>query len=55
MPEKATLNQIVNFFGRDPDTGGFRSLSDFRTEWLKLSEQDREQIATGIGNGSLTY
>lgn len=30
-------------------------LTQFRKEWDELTEADREQIRTGVENGSLTY
>lgn len=49
---KATLKEIFEFFGKDSFAGG---LSEFRKQWMELSEGDRAQIAFGIGNGTLTY
>lgn len=51
----ATLKDIVAFFGRDPDRGGFKSLGDFKTQWEALDVQSQNQIKAGIGDGSLTY
>lgn len=45
---EATLKDIKDFFG-------YSSLSAFSADWKQMPEQDREQIRTGIGNGSLTY
>lgn len=29
--------------------------AQFRTQWLQLIENDREQLKSGIENGTLTY
>lgn len=42
-----TLKDIMQFFEMDSAT--------FMKEWRGLSAQDKEQIKTGIENGSLTY
>lgn len=31
------------------------TLSQFSTEWKRLSEAERAEIREGIGNGTLTY
>jgi len=33
----------------------FANLSTFKAEWAALPEKDREQLKSGIENGSLTY
>lgn len=43
-----SLKDIKDFFG-------FKSLSEFSAEYKQLSEKDRDEIKTGIENGSLTY
>lgn len=43
-----TLKDIKEFFG-------FTSLSEFSAEWKPLSEKDREDIKSGIDNGTFTY
>lgn len=30
-------------------------LAQFRAEWAELTDQDKLDLRTGIGNGSLTY
>lgn len=47
MSENATLLQVRNFFGM--------STSEFRSEWMELDTESRQQITKGIGDGSLTY
>lgn len=42
-----TLKDIMQFFEMDSAT--------FMKEWRGLSAQDKEQIKSGIENGSLTY
>lgn len=44
----ATLKEIVAYFG-------YKSLSEFKADWSKMTETDREQIKVGIGNGTETY
>lgn len=46
---KATLKEAKEFFEM--------SIGEFRDEWTKggLTIEDKDQILTGIGNGSLTY
>lgn len=51
----ATLKDIVAFFGRDPETGGFKSLGEFKAQWEQLTEDSQNQIKAGIGDGTLTY
>lgn len=49
----ATLADVYRWFGNGP--GGFKNLAEFRKEWELLSEVDRKNLKTGIGDGSLTY
>ncbi len=35
--------------------GAVPNLTAFKNEWAELSEQDKQQIRTGIENGTLTY
>ena len=39
---------VMKFFG-------YPNAAAFRADWQKLTENDREQLKTGIENGSLTY
>lgn len=43
-----TLKDIKEYFG-------YQSLSDFSADWKGVDAASREQIKTGIENGSLTY
>ena len=43
----ATLKEVRDFL-EAPSKG-------FATEWKALTDEDRAQIRSGIGNGSLTY
>jgi hypothetical protein len=47
----ATIKAIKEFFGLRPGD----TLKSFTAEWASLSDQDKEQIREGIGNGTLTY
>ena len=42
------LKDIKDYFG-------YESLSAFSADWRGLDAESREQIKTGIENGSLTY
>lgn len=46
--KKASALEIKKFFGID-------STADFAKEWKELSDKDKEQIRTGIGNDTNTY
>ena len=41
----------VKYFGRRDG----QTLSDFRDEWNLLSNPSKDQIATGLTDGTLTY
>jgi len=47
MSDKATLVEIMRFFDMP--------IATFRKEWANMTDTDKKQIATGIGNGTLTY
>ena len=47
---KATLSDICKYFRLPSDT-----LRSIKSELDRLSDEDRAQIAEGIGNGTLTY
>lgn len=46
---KATVKDVKEFFGM--------TLAEMKEEWIKggLSDEDKNQIQEGIGNGTLTY
>lgn len=46
----ATLKQVTDYFRKEGQT-----LKGFTEEWKALSEEDKEQLKEGIGNGTLTY
>jgi hypothetical protein len=50
----AGVKEIKEFFGTDERPMG---LAEMKAEWVKggLTDQDRAEIAQGIGDGSLTY
>ena len=43
----ASIGDVCRFFGM--------KLADFRKEWAELSDEAKEQIRKGIGNGTYTY
>lgn len=47
----ATIKAALDYFGRKSG----QTLKDITEEWKKLTEQDKEQLKEGIGNGTLTY
>jgi len=47
----ATIKAVADYFGRK--TG--QTLKDWTEEWKALSDEAKEQIKEGIGNGTLTY
>jgi hypothetical protein len=47
----ATIKVVMDYFGRKPG----QTLKDWTEEWKALSEESREQIKEGIGNGTLSY
>lgn len=46
MPE-ATTKDVKNFFGM--------SLQEMKDEWLKLPQEDRQDILKGLSDGTLNY
>jgi len=48
MVKRATLVEIMKFFAYD-------NTAQFRKDWSMMSDQDKAEIAEGIGEGSLTY
>lgn len=43
----ATMGEVMKWFGMRP--------AEFRKEWAELTDQDKTDLKTGIGNGTLTY
>jgi hypothetical protein len=35
--------------------GPWNGMSDFKDQWLKLTEKDKEELKSGIESGTLTY
>ena len=46
----ATLKDVMAFLRKDNET-----ITEFSKEWKSLSEQDKQDLKQGIGNGTLTY
>lgn len=44
----ANLNEIRDYFG-------YENAGTFRSDWMKLSKSDRDEIKAGFANGSMTY
>jgi hypothetical protein len=53
MAELAGMLEVFKYFS-DNKTNDYR-LAEFRKDWEALSEKDKADLRTGIGNGSLTY
>lgn len=47
MVNTISLKDIMAFFGMSP--------REMTKEWKALSDKDKEQIKSGLENGSLTY
>lgn len=45
---KISAKELKEFFG-------YTKLADFSRDWKELSEAERDQIRTGIADGSFTY
>lgn len=43
----ASMVDVMKFFGMKPP--------EFRKDWAELSRQDKEDLKSGIENGTLTY
>lgn len=58
MPTQDTrLKTIYEYFGKAP-ANDFRSagtLTTFRAEWAKLTDEDKNQLEKGIKDGTFTY
>lgn len=50
MNTKATLKQISEYFRLPGQT-----LKEFTADWQKLSDEEKDQLKLGLGNGTLTY
>ena len=47
MSESVSIKDIRDFFGM--------TAKDMIREWKLLTEESKDQIRTGLGNGTLTY
>lgn len=47
----ATIKAVADFFGRKQG----QTLKDWTEEWKQLTEEDKEQIKNGIGDGTFNY
>lgn len=45
--------EVFKFFS-DNKTNDY-NIAQFRADWQALSDKDKEDLKTGIANGSLTY
>lgn len=50
---EATMLDVFNYFSEDK-TNDYK-LARFKNDWSKLTDQDKTDLKTGIGNGTLTY
>ena len=46
----ATLKQVTDFF-----RSTYQTLKEFSEDWKRLTEQDKDDLKKGIGDGSFTY
>jgi hypothetical protein len=44
----ATMVEVKDYFG-------YSKLSEFRSDWNNLSDKDKTELKSGIGNGTETY
>jgi hypothetical protein len=44
----ATLAETAKFFG-------YKNLAKFRADWSQLTDKDKTDLRTGIGNGTFDY
>lgn len=49
---KRNIGAIYKFFGKG---GPNPTLAGFQAEWAALTEDDKDQLSTGITDGSLNY
>lgn len=61
MP-KATIGEVYKYLAGDGSGGVLNAeqkaaypLARFRTEWSELDATSKDQISTGIGDGTYTY
>lgn len=47
---EGSIKAVAEFFRQPGET-----LADFSKQWKQLSEADKAQLRTGIGDGSLNY
>ncbi len=52
MPD-ANMAQVYNYFSDNGENG--YKMATFRDDWKKLTDQDKRDLRTGIGDGTLTY
>jgi hypothetical protein len=48
QPAKPGVKDLKEFFG-------YAKLADFSREWKELTDDDREQLRTGIADGTFNY
>ncbi len=52
MPD-ANMAEVFNYLSDNKQNG--YTMSQFRDDWSKLTDQDKRDLRTGIGDGTLTY
>lgn len=50
MDKQASISEVQKFFHREGDT-----LKQFSEEWKQLTDKDKTDLKTGIGDGTLNY
>lgn len=50
----ATIIQVKDFFGFDGKTPE-NNMAAFRKQWGELTADDKDQLRTGLGDGTLNY
>jgi hypothetical protein len=54
----ATIMDVMKFMGKrdaNAETGEPGGIKGFQNEWKALSDEDKEQLKQGVGDGTLTY
>ena len=51
----ATSLMLAGFGAGAEKAAAGMSLQTFRNEWQALTDQDKTDLKTGVGNGTLTY